>query len=247
VSVQVFNVFPEWLKPRWSVVLFWAIDLAEESGGESQESAGAARQAHSETGGRREAGTSQDDAVRPDPGRALGASQRRVVQEFGAGAGPEEIIAVSEGASMTRTEVAERLTRGSHCVRLVEDGQIATTCWVSAGAEWLRELSGWFAPAPGDAYVWDCATSPLFRGRHLYPRLLREILRRLTGEGLRRAWIATEWHNWRSASGLTRAGFRPVGIVVAVHYGRWRWQHVIADPSAPPERVASLTNGLEGV
>ncbi len=153
-------------------------------------------------------------------------------------------MAIARATDHTATETALRLARGSRCLALSVDGDFATTCWVSEGKEWVGELDGWFVPSPGDAYIWDCATRPSCRGHHLYPLLLRQTVRRLGQEGIRRVWIATEWHNWRSVRGVTRAGFRPVGAVVCARFVCFRTLWVVPAPTAAPDLVRSLREGL---
>ena len=46
--------------------------------------------------------------------------------------------------------------------------------------------------APGEVYIWDCATLPAYRGQGLYPALLAHIVKELSAEGLRRAWIGAD-------------------------------------------------------
>jgi hypothetical protein len=166
------------------------------------------------------------------------------VAEFGPGADPETIVSVAHALHLTATEAASRMARGAHCLTLCVAGEIASTCWVSSNAEWLGEMERSFVPEPGAAYVWDCATKPVYRGRHLYPELLEEILHRLSNAGFRRVWIATEWKNWRSARGIRRSGFQSVGVVVTIICAGVRLQWVIPNATAVPEVVAALREGL---
>ena len=199
------NGILEWLRPRWSVVLFWTIDLATKSR----------------------------------------LAKRSDVAEFGPGADPDTIVSVAHALNLTATEAASRMARGAHCLTLRVAGEIASTCWVSSTAEWLGEIEQSFVPEPGAAYVWDCATKPIYRGRHLYPELLEEILRRLSVAGYRRAWIATEWKNWRSARGVRRSGFQPVAVVVTISWAGLRLVSVIPNARAEPKIVAELREGLQ--
>lgn len=162
------------------------------------------------------------------------------VEEVGPESDRDAILVTAQHARLAITEAAARLARGAHCLGLVSNGNTATTCWVSAGPEWVGELGGWFIPSRHEAYVWDCLTRPIYRGRHFYPVLLAEILDRLAAAGFQRVWIGTEWDNWRSARGVTRAGFRPVGAIVSTRVAFWRWHRVVADPTAPPALVEAL-------
>jgi ribosomal protein S18 acetylase RimI-like enzyme len=109
--------------------------------------------------------------------------------------------------------VLERFATGSLCyVGWVNDA-IATYGWVSVGKEWISELGLHIEMASDDVYIWDCATLPAYRGRGLYPALLRHIALQLRAEGLHRVWIGADTENIASQKGFARAGFRPIADV----------------------------------
>ncbi|HLH73023.1 MAG TPA: hypothetical protein VKX96_07045, partial [Chloroflexota bacterium] len=62
--------------------------------------------------------------------------------------------------------------------------------------------------------------------------------------GHRRVWIATEWTNWRSEVGIARAGFSPVGAVVAMRSGAFTWRRLIPDPDAGDDLVEVLKGSI---
>ena len=68
--------------------------------------------------------------------------------------------------------VLERLETGRRCFVAIVDGRIASYAWVSSGCEHVGELERIFVLPDGDCYIWDCATAPDQRGRHLYTALL---------------------------------------------------------------------------
>ncbi len=227
----------EWLQPTCSVVVSWAIDLGGDPDGRGSSSS--ARHVDDSSGT-----VIAESSDASSSGIVSAATSRIPVEDLGPGVDPEVILTVARASELTATEVACRLARGSRCIAVLVNGQVATTCWVSERGEWLGELEGWFVPDASEAYVWDCTTRSVFRGNHLYPYLLRQTLQRLSSNGIRGVWIATEWSNWRSARGVTRAGFRPVGAVVCIRLGRLRWQWVVADPGAPTDQVNALRAGL---
>ncbi len=79
--------------------------------------------------------------------------------------------------------------------------------WVSLDIEPLGNSGYSFKPPPGDAWLYDFATLPVYRGREFYPTLLRFILLNLAGRHLTRAWIGTAPGNDTSARSISRAGF----------------------------------------
>lgn len=82
--------------------------------------------------------------------------------------------------------------------------------WVALSAEPLGNTGCAFDPPPAEAYLYDFATVPDYRGRGFYPALLRFILTDLAAQGVNRAWIGTEPGNDTSARSIKRAGFTKV-------------------------------------
>ncbi|HSR23027.1 MAG TPA: GNAT family N-acetyltransferase, partial [Candidatus Eisenbacteria bacterium] len=111
--------------------------------------------------------------------------------------------------------------------------------------ERVGELARDLALPPGESYVWDCGTLPAFRGRGLYTRLLRTIVRALAAQGQLRVWIGASSTNEASNRAFTSAGFRPVVAVVALRVAghgllvRWR-----AAPGADRALVAAARRVL---
>ena len=92
----------------------------------------------------------------------------------------------------------------------MSNGELVTYGWVTFDFEHIGELSLSIQLRPGEAYIWDCGTPPLYRGKHLYPALLTYILGELQEMGLRRVWIGADSDNVASQKGMARAGFRPI-------------------------------------
>ncbi len=125
--------------------------------------------------------------------------------------------------------VATRLRQGRRPYIVETDGLIASYGWVATTPEPIGDLGISFQLAPDEAYIYDCATRPAYRGRGYYPALLVAMLRDLRREGRRRVWIATAPGNVPSQRGIVRAGFtkvadvnmkrRPDGAVAPELYG----------------------------
>ncbi|MGH2460123.1 MAG: GNAT family N-acetyltransferase [Chloroflexota bacterium] len=213
----MFQTLGWWVSPRWSAARFWAIDTMGEAASSDRPSAVAFHEA-------------RDGQI--------------ASLDLGPGADPEAIVQVSHAVGLTATEAASRVRRGARCASLTLENDVATVCWVSEQAEWLRELKLWFEPPADQAYVWDCETRARYRGHHLYSELLRRIVDDLTDQGYRRVWIATEIHNHRSARGVQRAGFNPVGLVTAFELLGFRRTRIAGDPTASPLAVEDLRRGL---
>jgi RimJ/RimL family protein N-acetyltransferase len=106
--------------------------------------------------------------------------------------------------------VQQRFDAGKHCYGGKIENEIATYGWVTFDQETIGELGMNIHLAPGDAYIWDCATLSAYRGQSLYTALLASITRFLRAKGLRRVWIGADADNLASQAGMMRAGFLPV-------------------------------------
>lgn len=120
---------------------------------------------------------------------------------------------VSERLASGRKGYVGEVTQGN-------DGQrqpmMVTFGWVSFQAEPMGSTGICFQPAPGDAWLFDFATLPEFRGRGYYPTLLRHILADLAQQNVRLAWIGTAPGNDTSAHSIARAGFQLVGYTALI-------------------------------
>jgi GNAT superfamily N-acetyltransferase len=73
----------------------------------------------------------------------------------------------------------------------LESGLVVAYGWLSSGPEWIGELGLELRPAPGEAYVWNCATLPAHRRKGLFSAMLRAIAAQARREGLVRLWIGS--------------------------------------------------------
>ncbi len=108
-------------------------------------------------------------------------------------------------------DAARRLVAGREAyIGELPGGIIVTYGWVALSAEPLGTTGCAFEPPPSNAYLYDFATVPEYRGRGYYPALLRFILSDLATQHLERAWIGTEPGNLTSARSILRAGFTKI-------------------------------------
>lgn len=103
-------------------------------------------------------------------------------------------------------EFAARLERGDRAWGLWDGATLVAYGWSS---RFETDFSGLWAltPARGEIYLYNFFTHPGWRGRGLYPLLLKAIGKALAGEGCRRAWIAVVSYNQASWRGVQKAGF----------------------------------------
>jgi len=91
---------------------------------------------------------------------------------------------------------------------------------------------------PGEVYIWDCATAPRFRGKHLYSALLSYMIQELCAQGFCRAWIGADLENVASQRGMARAGFHHIADLALEHVLPIRHIWVEGLPDMPPEIIS---------
>ena len=161
-------------------------------------------------------------------------AQDAVLRE--AHSGDAEALAKAMGTAGA-TEVRRRLEGGRRCFVALVDGAIATYGWVSHGVESIGELERSFHMAPDEAYIWDCATLPPYRGQHLYCALLDHIVTMLCRDGTRRIWIGASLDNTPSIRGFASAGFQPVLTLTYLRLLGIRRVWMAGDMAASPALV----------
>ena len=154
--------------------------------------------------------------------------------------GPVEAAPLAEAMGQPAAEVMHRFEAGKRCYAALVEGALAAYGWVSFVEEQVGELRLRLRLAPGEAYIWDCATLPAYRRRRLYTGLLMHILDRLRAEGLCRAWIGTDADNAASQKGIALAGFRPVADFVMDWALAMRLVWVRGRPGVPEPLVADV-------
>jgi acetyltransferase (GNAT) family protein len=111
-------------------------------------------------------------------------------------------------------EVFKRFDANKHCYIGNVDGVLATYGWVTFDKELIGELGLHIRLLPGEAYIWDCATLPEYRGLRLYPSLLWYMISELRAQGLKRLWIGADADNLPSQVGMRLCGFHPIADFV---------------------------------
>jgi GNAT superfamily N-acetyltransferase len=177
----------------------------------------------------------------PTPGPPLPSRiEVRIAPAGDAAAGP-----LAAAMNVPAAEVAARMGRGSRALAAWHGEQLAAYCWVSFQREHVGELGRDLFLAPGEPYIWDCATVPRFRGQGLYTSVLRALLDLLAAEGAHRAWIGASSTHAASNHTFVTVGFRAAVAVVAVRLaGRGVIVRIRAAPGADPAPVAAARRML---
>jgi hypothetical protein len=139
---------------------------------------------------------------------AIAGAQIRLVVKGDEAALREAMIA----AGAERPELAEARVHGGRLGFVAEStehpGIILSYGWVAQPGDSVNDLDFNLQMPSGEAWIYDCATIPMARGRHLYPAILRAMQSELANRGFARAWIGTAPANWPSQRGIARASFQ---------------------------------------
>lgn len=142
--------------------------------------------------------------------------------------------------------VLERFSRGCHCHIARSGEQIVSYGWITFDEERIGELGLSVRLLPGEAYIWDCGTLPVYQGQRLYAALLAHMQRELQGTGFHRAWIGMDADNLPSQAGVARAGFRHILDIMQTRTPTTRTLFVRACEGVPEEDVRAAQYALFG-
>jgi len=141
-------------------------------------------------------------------------------------------------SGLDAVEIQTRLDRGHRLFVARLDGSVVAWGWSATREASIGELGITFSIPPGNRYLWDFVTLPVWRGRGFYPLLLRAIM---SGEAdAEHFWIGHDHENVASARGVLKAGFSPVCAVGLSPTGLRFY------PVGRPDRVQALTGLLGG-
>ena len=134
--------------------------------------------------------------------------------------------------------LVRRFETGRRCYGAWVAEELAAYGWVSFDDEHIGELNLRVRLLPGEVYIWDCATLPVFRRKGLYSSLLTYILQELRRQGLCRAWIGADMENIPSQRGMARAGFHHLADLVVARILAVRQMGVQGRPGIPDQVLA---------
>jgi GT2 family glycosyltransferase/peptidoglycan/xylan/chitin deacetylase (PgdA/CDA1 family)/RimJ/RimL family protein N-acetyltransferase len=124
--------------------------------------------------------------------------------------GPERLQTLAEARGMRFIREFERLFRiGAQLWMGLLDGEVAGICWSRSGLT----RPDYFVPLEtNDANILSCFVFPQFRGRGIYPTMLKYIASTLKDHsGIRRVFIDCQPWNHSSIRGIEKAGFHLIG------------------------------------
>ena len=162
-------------------------------------------------------------------------------------AGPEVAQELAQAMNLDdQAMILQRFDNGRHCYVGRIEGRLATYGWVTFDEEDIGELSLSIRLKAGEAYIWNCATLPAYRGQRVYSALLAHTVGELHRQGLHRVWIGADSDNLPSQRGMALAGFHPIGDVVVNPGLTMRRVWLRGRPGVPEQLVMDLRHALFG-
>ncbi|MFQ5894318.1 MAG: GNAT family N-acetyltransferase [Nitrospinota bacterium] len=122
---------------------------------------------------------------------------------IGAGSPELELIASVQG----RRRVERRLGRRELCFAALHRERVISYIWLSQATVGIEEVDLSIEVQPDEAYLYNAFTLEAWRGRNLYPAVLRGTLEYCQKRGLSRALIFVAEDNHPSRRGVVKAGF----------------------------------------
>jgi hypothetical protein len=160
-------------------------------------------------------------------------------------AGPEVAQELTQAMDLDDPSIVlQRFASGRHCYIARIEGKLVTYGWVTFDEECIGELGLNFRLKSGEAYIWNCATLPPYRGLRLYPALLTYILCELQSQVIRRVWIGADTDNLASQSGMALAGFRPIADLFIPHDSSSQRPWARGRPGVPEQLVTDVRQAL---
>ena len=148
----------------------------------------------------------------------------------------EYTAALTTAMAVPKAEVQRRLDAGGiAALALLSDNTIAGYGWVSFDAARVYELRVEIWLPRQHAYIWDCETLPPYRGRHIFPALLRYLLEELRHRQISQVWAAVAPGNNASLHSFARASFR---LVAEMEFSNGTVHAFPTDQALPPELAA---------
>lgn len=120
-------------------------------------------------------------------------------------------------------EVHRRLAAGHLCFVARCQGRIVHGCWAATGLAWVDYLAREVLLAPDEVYHYDSFTVPELRGRNLSPARVTVAARHFRTAGYRRLVALVVPESGQARRPLEKAGYRVVGRIGCIRFGRWRW------------------------
>ena len=126
--------------------------------------------------------------------------------------------------------IGERLARGDTLFAAFHGETLAGYLFAATDECVVSEIDDVLRVAPKEVYLYDACTTPVFRGRRIYPFLLTRAQEYFRRESYEYAMIFTDRRNRKSQKGIVQTGFRRYGHIAFWNIFGWRhWRMEIGE------------------
>ncbi len=106
-----------------------------------------------------------------------------------------------------------RFARGDRLFGAFDGDRLMAYAWLAIGGEWLTTIEREFRVGDREVYVYNVRTLPPYRGRGIFPSIIRVAVPRLLSQGCARLVTVVEARNAPSIRAFEKAGFHRVRSV----------------------------------
>jgi GNAT superfamily N-acetyltransferase len=119
-------------------------------------------------------------------------------------------LAMQEAHSWDELEIRRREHLGDLCYMVLDGDRCVHYSWATRQMRYISEVGYQAYLQESDEWIYDCYTSPLYRGRSIYPHILSHIVEEARRAHRDHVWIDVKASNQSSLHGIGKAGFTPV-------------------------------------
>ena len=119
---------------------------------------------------------------------------------------PVDIVDMLKIMYVSEHDLMRRFERNERCFAVLDGDNIVSYFWAQFGEKDFSELQLKFKLSPNQCWMYNAITSKQYRGRGLYPNLIRHMSETLKKDGIEKSFIDVDPKNMASIRGLQKAG-----------------------------------------
>ena len=114
---------------------------------------------------------------------------------------------------ISRDDLQKRFEQGDRCFAILEQDCIVSFFWAHFGLKDFYELYLKISLNPNQAWFYNAITTRKFRGRGLYPNVIRYMAKVLKSSGIDECFIDVDSKNRASLRSLEKVGCVPLALI----------------------------------
>jgi len=121
--------------------------------------------------------------------------------------------AVQESQAWDELEMKRRQELGDVCYLVFVGERCVHYSWITQRQRNITEIGFEATLKDKNYWIYDCYTTPTYRGHSIYPHVLTRILEDVQNKEGERVWIDVRDSNYSSVKGIAKAGFIDVALL----------------------------------